>query len=438
MKKFISKLVAGAAALCFALSAAACNTSANGANSGGNGGGNSSTGYAYVAIDINPSIELVVKDGVVTGVKACNEDASVLLNGETVVGLTVEAASNLIVALAEELGYLTDANNDVKITVVSDDTALAETVEKKAQDGAKKGSLKAAINHNPRAEDERKVKELQEENPELYKDLTPQKLRMIEAIMVYDTTMTYEKGAAMKVSELADLLDDLFDDFKDVVGDELEGRFEDRMKELRAEADRKLAELYGEDYLAKWEKYNALLASYRAIEFTAETVAISEEDVASILTLLGMGDASQFIADGKITVEEIENYIDRKFDKDRFDKFFNGELFDELEEAIEMILDKYDEENYVLTTEDLAALSAAYGETLSFADLEEVEEFLETLEEELEELKKSITLTEEQKAELKKYADELSGMAHKVHDEMKNELEKARDEFRQIKENRRK
>ena len=63
---------------------------------------------------------------------------------------------------------------------------------------------------------------------------------------------------------------------------------------------------------------------------------------------------------------------------------------------------------------------------------------METLEEELEELKKSITLTEEQKAELKKYADELSGMAHKVHDEMKNELEKARDEFRQIKENRRK
>ena len=66
-----------------------------------------SENYAYVTIDINPSVELIVKDGKVVSINAGNEDASILLSGEDLVGLTVEEATGKIVKLAEELGYLT-------------------------------------------------------------------------------------------------------------------------------------------------------------------------------------------------------------------------------------------------------------------------------------------------------------------------------------------
>ncbi len=40
-----------------------------------------------------------------------------------------------------------------------------------------------------------------------YKDLTPAKLRLIEAIMKYDEEMTYEIGARLKVIKLANMLE---------------------------------------------------------------------------------------------------------------------------------------------------------------------------------------------------------------------------------------
>ena len=43
--------------------------------------------YSYLAIDINPSVELVIDGETVVSVKACNEDAAVLLSGENFEGL---------------------------------------------------------------------------------------------------------------------------------------------------------------------------------------------------------------------------------------------------------------------------------------------------------------------------------------------------------------
>ena len=73
-----------------------------------------------------------------------------------------------------------DGNKKVKITVLSDDEKEAKEVEDAAKSGAAKGSEKAEVNSNPRSKDERTVKKLQAENPEVYKDLTPAKVRIIE------------------------------------------------------------------------------------------------------------------------------------------------------------------------------------------------------------------------------------------------------------------
>ena len=69
-----------------------------------------SVATAYVNIDINPSIDLVIDQyGKVMSVNANNDDARVLLYNETgIVGKTIEEAVKKITTLAKNLGYLTD------------------------------------------------------------------------------------------------------------------------------------------------------------------------------------------------------------------------------------------------------------------------------------------------------------------------------------------
>lgn len=83
------RFLAGAAALGLCFSFAACNTS----SASDSGSDLHTAAYTYLAIDINPSIELLVRENKVVGVKAGNDDASVLLSGEDFTGMTVEEAS---------------------------------------------------------------------------------------------------------------------------------------------------------------------------------------------------------------------------------------------------------------------------------------------------------------------------------------------------------
>lgn len=429
MKKILGKLAAGGVALGLCLSVAACNVGRISDGSSTSGGTAQAAANTYLVLDINPTVELLVSEGKVVGVKAGNDDAGVLLSGEDLTGLTVEQASEKIVALAEKMGYLNDGNKKVKITVVSDDAGKAQEMENAAKAGAEKGSEKAEVNSAPRSRDERTVKKLQAENPELYKDLTPAKVRLIEAIMQYDGTMTYEKGAAMKVSELAELLEDLADEYEDLVSDELEDKFENRYDEAKAETERKIAAVYGEEYLAAWDKYTALETAFELLEDKAENVSLSDEDIQAILALLGIEDKELISENGAVTPDSVDDYLDKHFDDD-------GDENEEKEEAIEDILDKYDEDEYALTEADLAALSEAWGETLSFATLEEAEEFIDDKEDELDEMKDAIELTKEQKAEIKALKEELKNLKKQIREEMKSEIDAAKEELRRQKEER--
>ena len=63
------------------------------------------TGGIYISI--NPAVEFVVEKDKVTGVKALNRDAALLIAGETFVGLTPEDAGEKFVALSEEKRLIT-------------------------------------------------------------------------------------------------------------------------------------------------------------------------------------------------------------------------------------------------------------------------------------------------------------------------------------------
>lgn len=83
--------------------------------------------YTRMTVDINPSVEFMVDDqNKVVSVTALNDDGSILIAGEAFIGKTPEEATELVVQLATDAGYLvkgeisvenTDSKNEVKISV---------------------------------------------------------------------------------------------------------------------------------------------------------------------------------------------------------------------------------------------------------------------------------------------------------------------------------
>jgi len=77
-------------------------------------------------VDINPSVELMVDDeGKVVSVTALNDDGSIIIAGEAIVGKTPEEALEVILRVATDTGYLVKGSaeadeNTVKISVSGD------------------------------------------------------------------------------------------------------------------------------------------------------------------------------------------------------------------------------------------------------------------------------------------------------------------------------
>ncbi|MBR2341333.1 MAG: hypothetical protein IKA72_02870 [Clostridia bacterium] len=459
MKEKMKKLFAATLAGVMGFSFAACNTN-TGSGTGGNGesGGNGENGgngasstYSYLAIDINPSIEFVVNGEIVVGVKACNDDASVLLSGENLENMSVEAATEKVVELAEELGYLTEENNDVKIMVTADTEELTASLELLAERGVGKGSLLAKINYTPRITDERQVNELKKEHGEKFKDLSAGKLRLIEAIMEYDETMTYEIGIEMSVSELSEMLDKYVDEMADIVGDEMEELFERKYKEIRREAYGRIAALYGEEYKAVWDRFVALEKVVKEIEKKAEKLVITPEDVEELQKILGWEDETTTETEETESTETAQTFkvgghkgvgrpeINEKGEMhlDDFDKFFdchedffeNAEKYKEAYDKVEEILENYDEDAYVLTEEDLAAITTAWGEAIEVTTFEDLEDFLDEQEKALEEMREGIELPLLVQMEIQVMEEAMKDVKEQAKEFMKAQMEFAKLEF---------
>ncbi len=396
--------------------------------------------YAFMTIDINPTVEFVLENGKVVSVNAVNDDAAVLVSSESFIGKTAEEVSKTVVELAEELGYLNDTNLDVKITVSADEQQVIDDIIEKAKKGAKRGSEKAEINTTPRFEENRRVKKLKEENAEWFKNLTPEKLRLIEAIMRYDETFTVEMGTEMKTKELLDILKGYIEEYEGLVGEQLKAEYKEKVDQLKAEIEEMIANVLGEDYVANWEKFEALEKAYKDIEKKAEKIALTQDDITEIMALLSIENVELISFNGVVTVESVERYLDKHFD-DRFIAETEKEVLEQLEEAIEDILEKYDEDEYVLTQEDITALETAWGEALELTagiSLEEVEEILKAKKELLEDLKESIEaqLTEAQKMQIKVLKEQLKGFKKNAYEQMHNRIEEVKNHFHNIKEER--
>lgn len=112
--------------------------------------------YAYVGIDVNPSIELGInRFDRVADTRSYNEDGAELLQAVDVAGMSYEEALD---ALAQELQGYIDAGGIVEVTIVCDDEGAAtnlETTSMHCLDAAGIGQVHCShADHHERAEAE--------------------------------------------------------------------------------------------------------------------------------------------------------------------------------------------------------------------------------------------------------------------------------------------
>lgn len=343
MKKILRATLAVLLVLCMSLSIISCDFSDGTKDEASN------EEYAYLSIDINPSIELVIKDGIVESVKACNDDAEILLTDETIEGLSVEEASKKIVELAEAMGYLNDTNQEVEISIAADDEETIVRVEAEAKSGTEKGSKIAKFKKSDRAEEALEVKELKEIDEEYYKDLNPAKLRLIKALMEYDETVTIEAATQMSIKELISLLDGYIKEYKDLVHKDIRREYKESCDALRKEAQKEIAKIYGEEYSNALEKHDQLKEIYDELKKNSENFEIIE------------GELSEMLGD-EINLEKIEELI--KENEDKMHQIKEGlELSDEDLEAINQIneeMNAYKEEIKTEMQEEIDAVKKEY------------------------------------------------------------------------------
>lgn len=107
-----------------------------------------------VTVDVNPSIELMVdEDKKVISCSALNDDGSIIIAGEAIVGKDVDEATQLIINLCTETGYIVKgeasvSKNEVTISVSGDSEyakKLASEVKKSAQEALDKSGITAVV-----------------------------------------------------------------------------------------------------------------------------------------------------------------------------------------------------------------------------------------------------------------------------------------------------
>jgi hypothetical protein len=156
---------------------------------------------SYVAVDINPSYELMVNsEGKVTGFYKTNEDALVAMNEKTVVGMSIDLAVVTLIDEAEQQGYFKGDDKHVLITTLAEDESIKHRVEAKIEkkiqsyENEHQVAIELSKDHQePNAFEINRSVQLQ---------VSIGKLRLIEALMAFEIELTYEEAKAMSINEI--------------------------------------------------------------------------------------------------------------------------------------------------------------------------------------------------------------------------------------------
>lgn len=410
------------------------------------------TAETYVAMDINPSLELVLDgDEKVIAVRALNKDAEILLYGaEGIVGAKIGDASRVIASLAVQYGYLTEDNSTVGVTV-SGKTQDAEgnilsSINASVQAAADGAGLRVEIVSDGGFLLNQKLADLKARYPENadIQALTAGKYRLMLAAMKVDKTLTEESAAALSAQRLSEILYENEKYHLEIASEKFEEAYEKLVLTYEQNKDVLLDTGYltladnGWEKAAKSVEYVALRTAYRSVEYFEEIEGetepvLSDEQLAEIAAKIG-ADAEAFIdgvkAYGAATEDAVEYYLESLYrnmdaaDRERFEDILDEaeDLLEEIEESLEEISAEALEEIKTALAPVAEYIDVRIDEIREYDDLEDY--VLDKLEDRIEDLEEWFgkNLTEEEKKEVADARAALDGELQKLRAEFEKSM----------------
>lgn len=377
-----------------------CLFTAIGCNGKGNSG-KTETATTYLAIDINPSVELTLdKNEKVLSVKALNDDGKILLFQADVIGDSVTEATDKLANLAVELGFITDLNNGISLSVIGeneDEIFNKVKVKFEEKSGVKvEADVKITLN--------KELENLKSKYPDnkAIQDLTLKQYRLIKSAMEKNPALTIEVAVKTDVKELIEIIkaydkiiEDLDDEAEDSI-ERIEKEYERREKELldscfdlidlsQSTGLKLLRSAY--DYFdnleeVELEKYENVILTDEQIRVVAEKLGITGEDINTFIEKCKD-------ANGQISLDGVEDEIDRIY---RNLTASERKAFEDLYEAVDDYLDELEDAVVIpeeLKTEivnKLKEFNTILGVSLpdNITTLEDLEDYIEDIAETLE------------------------------------------------------
>lgn len=325
-KKILSAIIAGVLTLGCVAPLAAC--------------GKNDDKSAYVSVDINPSVELIVgSDGKVTGVRGTNEDGLVLLYNESgIEGETVKNAVAKIVNLAVEQGYLNEDNKVVNTTVAATTDKKTEKLEKEVDKvitaTADKSGLKVKIDTDGAYSVQRRFEEFKKAHSDskVVQALTLPRFRL--ALSVSETgAVSLETAVEMDNDELIAVLKEYDEKIEQFATDayilakrQAEAAYD---KAVTLYTYSEYSQFYVKNLTAhhKTAYLGGMYQTYasaalmmdsvkKVVEYAnrAANYPLTEEQIAAVVKALQLENADPIKdKDGNVTIKSIEAYADKKF-----------------------------------------------------------------------------------------------------------------------------
>lgn len=330
MKKKILAIILSCLAVGSMCALTACNSS----------GGDKTEKLAYVSLDINPAIELIVdKDNNVVSVRGENEDGQVLLYEEIgIEGEKVDKAINKITDLAIKYGYLDENNKVVDTIVTSGDDSFANDILSKVNTSITATAENLGLTVTTDGEGAysllRKMEEYKAQFPnnKAIQEMSVSKFKL--ALSVSKTgEISFEAAVELDDAKLVEMLkkaSSQIEKFATATYTEAKTKalaVYEQATELAGYA------VYTQFYLEKmlthpltayyggvYHMYASAAKGFDVIcdvaEFAQkiENYPLNEEQINAVVTALGMESADALKnSNGEITVESIEAYADKLF-----------------------------------------------------------------------------------------------------------------------------
>lgn len=332
---------------------------------------------AYVSLDINPAIELIVdKDNKVVSVRGENEDGQVLLYQESnIKGEKIDDAIKKITDLAIEYGYLSEDNKVVNTIVTSGNDSFANEILSKVNTSitatAENLGLNVTIDGEGAYSLLRKMNEIKKQFPnnQAVQNMTVQKFKL--ALSVSETgEITLEAAIALDDAELIEMLNKAnskIEEFATETYTKAKAKalaIYDKATEIAGYAvytqyyfekilSHPLTAYYGGAYQVYAAAAKGLNAVCDICELANEVknYPLSDEQVNAIVIALGLESADPLKnSNGDVTIESVEAYADVLFKNSPASEILEqkkADLTAALNQAETVIKEKIDE----ITTE---------------------------------------------------------------------------------------